>query len=101
MAPTQSTIGPLQMRWSSSACCTARATSPRSPSAEDSPNDAPEGQRGQTSLGSLPRPYLPLYPSGAVSAQTVVEEIVKALPHRGGGLQASAPNEGYQGQSPW
>jgi hypothetical protein len=56
------------MRWSSSACCTARATSPRSPSAEDSPNDAPDGQRGQASLGSLPRPYLPLCLSGAERA---------------------------------
>src|SRR6478672_8487956 len=38
------------MPWLSSACCTARATSPRSPSTEDSPNEAPEGQRGRTTL---------------------------------------------------
>jgi hypothetical protein len=52
------------MRWSSSACCTARATSPRSPSTEDSPND--RGCRAPDSAHlTLPlRGPLPLRPKG-------------------------------------
>jgi len=80
MAPTQSTIGPLRMRWSSSACCTGRATSLRSPSAEDSPNDPPEGQRGQTSRRLLPSSgRMDLEHAGEIMHDVIVPEADHAV----------------------